>query len=410
MAIERSSSKNQSPVVASSPMQAHLLLLWTRRWYILGVALVVAVLTYGAMWLVPEEFEASVAVYVNRMDVYDIQAINPNTVMSLAKNPELLRAVYDDFVAKFGVKPGDFEKFVKQFDVKSEILQDTTVKKEVSPVLELKVRFRGREQTRFLAESWVRHLVRKYGNVALDEAAVRADAMGKQDERLGNELRRLDAEKAQLESRLARDRKFYAEILDVLAPSDMPEALEPRQIAVDKNASNLQVMIHQPIPKPEGLLARYARLQLELDRLRAGLRAETTQTVEQLAAEEKVLSGSIVRLENQLQVLQESLARTQEALGTVTREYQLKRTEQEKLHAALDIYRSVAAARVSAEADGLPIASNVRAVSMPVMPELRVWPKRTLVAAGAAVAAVIFYALGLIAQVSFAGLVPRKQS
>lgn len=387
-------------------MQAHLLLLWTRCWYILGVALVVAVLTYGAMWLVPEEFEASAAVYVNRMDVYDIQAINPNTVMSLAKNPELLRAVYDDFVAKFGVKPGDFEKFVKQFDVKSEILQDTTVKREVSPVLELKVRFRGREQTRFLAESWVRHLVRKYGNVALDEAAIRADAMAKQDERLASELRRLDAEKAQLESRLARDRKFYAEILDVLAPSDLPASF----LNASAREQSQVTLIHQPVPKPEGLLARYARLQLELDRLRAGLRGETTQTVEQLAAEEKVLSGSILRLENQLQVLQESLARTQEALGTVTREYQLKRTEQEKLHAALDIYRSVAAARVNAEADGLPIASNVRAVSMPVMPELRVWPKRTLVAAGAAVAAVIFYALGLIAQVSLAGPMPRKQS
>ncbi|MCX7624833.1 MAG: hypothetical protein N2Z21_01255, partial [Candidatus Sumerlaeaceae bacterium] len=397
MAIERTSQSLRDSDKTNVRGKKHLLVLWQHRWYLVGVALVVGILTYGAMWFVPEEFEAKAAIYVSRMEIFDIPPINPNSVVSLAKNPELLRAVYDEYVTKYGTKPGDFEKFVKQFDVKAEVLQDTTVKKEISPVLELKVRFRGREQTKFLADSWVRNLVKKYGNISLQEAKLRAEAMAKQQDSLEASLRRLDQQRAELEGRLARDRKTYAELLDVLAPSDLPEAREPRNVAIDRNASNLQVTINQPLPKPEGMLARYARIQLELERARAGLATDSTVSVSQLMKEEQVLSATIARIQDNLQFAQKAMSETQRELASVLRLQEMKMAELHQLHRALDIYHAVAAAEVSWNGEGLPVGSDMRAVSQPVMPELRVWPKRTFLAAGAAVAGMIFYALGLLA-------------
>ncbi len=409
MAIERSESsgfRHPAPSVAAERM----LLVWSHRWLLLTVAVIVAIGTYIAMWFVPEEFEVKTAVYVNRMEIFDIKPISPLTVAALAKNPGLLGGVYEEYTTKFGQKPGDFEKFVKQFDVASETLQDTTVKKEFSPVLELKVRFRGKEQTYFLAESWVRNLVTKFGNVALEEAKKRAEAMGKRDQELEAELTALDQEKAKLASQVVGHRKILAETLDVLAPSYLPESFDhvARQFT-DKNVANLNVTINQPPVKPEGLWSRYLRLQLDLERARAGLPVSSTATLEMLAREERVLSDTIVQLNTRIRELEVTLAQTQERLNMVSRIYDDKLAERQRLRSALDVYRSVAAAYSEWDGKGLPAAGDLRALSAPVMPQLRVWPKRTLVAGAAAIAALfITVAILFLRQLLVATTTERK--
>ncbi|MGB9691473.1 MAG: hypothetical protein ACPL7D_04835 [Candidatus Sumerlaeaceae bacterium] len=409
MAIERSSSISSTGAVATVAAE-RLVYLWSYRWLILAVGFFVALLTYLAMWFVPEEFEAKTAVYVDRMEIFDIRPISPMTVAGLAKNPELLRRVYDEYTAKFGNKPGDFEKFVKQFEVASETLQDTTVKKEFSPVLELKVRFRGREQTRFLAESWVRNLVTKFGNVSLEEAQKRADAMGKRDRQLDAELAALDKERAELDSQIVGRRKLLAETLDVLAPAEWPEApLDAMNARNTPNAANVLVSVNQPPPKPEGLWSRYLRLQFELERARVGLPLATTATAELLAKEESVLSSTILQLEARIRQLETLLAQTQQRLSTVSRLYDEKQAERQRLRSALDVYRSVAAAYFEWDGKGLPTAGDLRALSAPVMPDVRVWPKRTLVAAGAAFTAVLLTIAILLVRHMIAGASPSRR-
>lgn len=387
MAIERMSPHEGT--LPPSRLLDNLQYLWSLRKLIVGIAILVGILTYGLTWLIPEEFEAKGAVYVARMSIYDIPPLNPATAATLAKNPELLRAVYDDFAAKFGTKPGDFEKFVKQFDIKSETLQDTTVKKEVSPVLEMSVRFRGREQTKFLLEAWQKHFIQKFGNVSLEEARLRAESMDKRARALEGELSQLDAEKAQLAARLVRERKFLAETLDVLAPSELPEESERAQIIKEKGGSNVQLNIFQPVPKPEGLLGRYWRLQWELARARAGLADPSTTPVARLVAEESVLSATIATSQHQIEQIEKRLASTAERLAVLSRLIEEKSTELQHLHSALDIYRNVAACYVPWDGRGLPKGSDLQVISAPVMPELRVWPKRTLIAGIAALLAVV---------------------
>ncbi len=391
MAIERSHPNQSSS--AAQPVAERFLYLWSRRALIASVTLAVAILGYVAMWFVPEEFECSAAIYVNRLHIFDISPLNPTTVKGLAKNPELLREVFDDFTMKYGRKPGEFEKFIRQFDVKSEILQDTTVRKEVSPVLELTVRYRGREQTRFLLESWIVHLVRKFGNLSCDEAKQRVEVMEKQHAALEKKLRSLEAEQSLLSSQIVRERKLLAEALDTLAPAELPELRENLLQASARNAT--QVYINQPISKPEGLLGRYYRLQVDLERTRLGSESQTSSPAE-LAAEERALSATISRLQSEIREHERSLAQLQERLTAVTRGIQETIEERARLRDPLDRFRAVAASYRAWDGQGLPTAGDLRAVSMPVMPELRVWPKRTLVGAVAGIAAFMLSVAGLL--------------
>jgi len=386
MAIERYSPTANSD---SHAFVEHLLLLWQRKLTIVGFAVAVGVLTYLAMWFVPEEFEAKAAVYVNKMNIYDIPPVSPMTVAALAQNPELLKAVYDDYAARYGRKPGDFEKFVKQFEVKTDILQDTTVKKEISPVLELKVKYRGREETAFLLRSWLEHLVRKFGNVSVEEARLRRAAMNRQDEALDKELRNLESERASLANQLVHQRKLIAEMLDILAPADYPEIPLYTAKFQERGVNNFEVYVNQRVPKPEGLMRKYLVHRLELERARAGLADAVTTPIAQLEKEEQVLSATISQCQEQLRQLEKVAASIEERLATVTRNIEEKRRERQQLHNALDIFSAIASAYVSWDGKGLPAGADIRVLSMPVTPDLRVWPKRTLVAALAMVLAAI---------------------
>ncbi len=374
-----------------------LIYLWQRKHWPVGIALVVAVLTYGAMWFVPEEFKTSAVVYVNRLQYYDQHQVNPNTVVMLAENPELLRQVYDDFTEKFGRKPGDFEKFVKQFEAKTETLQDTTVKKEVSPVIELSVKYRGREQTRFLLESWQRRLIEKFGNFATLEARLRAEKVAAQVEQIEKEIRAAEAEQARASAELAFQQKLLAEKMDLLAPAELQKVMPLYQPRL-QDASNLQVLIQQPIPKPEGMVSRLARVRLQIEKIRASDGDAATTELLQLQAEERLLSSSITQLEKEIAELQSRVAALQETLSRASRAIDSKMQTLQLINKYLDGLRAAAASYREWDGTGLPTAGDLRVLSQPVLPELRVWPKRTLVAGIAAVAAFLLTTVWLLIQ------------
>jgi len=385
-----------------------LVYLWKNKRWPVGIALAVAVLTYIAMWFVPEEFKTSAIVYVNRFQYYDQHQVNPNTVVMLAENPELLRAVYDDFTQKFGRKPGDFEKFVKQFEAKTEILQDTTVRKEVSPVIELTVEFRGREETRFLLESWQRRLIEKFGNFATAEARLRAEKVAAEIAQVESEIRAAEAQQARASAELAFQQKLLAEKMDLLAPAELQKVMplyQPRM----QDASNLQVLIQQPIPKPEGMVSRLARVRLQIEKLKvSGADANSTE-VAQLQAEERLLSSSITQLEKEIAELQSQVAALQETLSRATREIDTKMQTRQVMQRYLDGLRTAAASYREWDGTGLPTAGDLRVLSQPVLPELRVWPKRTLVAGIAAVAAFLLTTVWLLIQNSLSTIsLPRR--
>ena len=213
-----------------------------------------------------------------------------------------------------------------------------------------------------------------------------------------------EQERARLASEILGERKMLAEALDVLAPSDLPEARENARASAGPTAEGLQfylnqpLYINQPVPKPEGLLARYLRLQLDIERVRRGGASGTTASLQQLALEEDALSATITRIQSNVSLHENALAGMQQRLSAVIRMISDKVSERARLRDPLDRFRAVAAAYVHWDGKGLPVAGDLRVLSQPVMPELRVWPKRTLVAGATALVAVLLYVSFLLVR------------
>jgi chromosome segregation ATPase len=323
--------------------------------------------------------------------VFEESPPHPNTVVALARNDELLKKVLDEYTQKFGTKPVEFEKFVKQFEAKTEVLQDTAVKKEVSPVVGLTVKFKGREETRFLMESWIRNLVRNFGNFALTEAKLKYEAIRKQEEALDKDLREGETEQARLLAELPLQQKFLAEKMDLLAPAEMrrPTITSLPQL---EDSNNMQIVMEQTPAKPPGLLARLSEARLALERAKKGVVKPETSTVAELEIDVQTLDDAITQTQASIGDLQKNVAELQQKLSTVTRDIQVKSQTQRHLHKFLDGVKTVSATYHDWDGTGLPTAGDLRALSEPVLPELRTWPKRTMVAAVAA-AAVFFLSL-----------------
>jgi uncharacterized protein involved in exopolysaccharide biosynthesis len=388
-----------------------LLHVWRRKWWIVGPAFAVLLLTYVGMVFWPSEFKASAEIYVNRLIVAQVDEVrSPTTVASLLESSHLLRKVRDEYQARFGQAPV-FEKFVKQFKTKTQVVQDTTVKKDVSPVVSLTVQTVGAEQARFLIESWTRLAVKEFGNYASAEAREKVAALTKEDERLENELKTAEGLRAKYAAELPLHAKMLAEKLDLLTPSELPEPVRASMGSLEGQASSFQVVMDQALAKPvrgPGLVARLSEAQLAVERAKIGARDGGTSPVLELEHEVQVVSSSIARTRADIESIQGTVADLRQKLDSVTREVQVKTQMQQQLHKYMDHLNAVAAAYREWDGQGLPSAGDLRVLSQPVLPELRAWPKRTLVAGIAAVTAFMICLAGVLVSLYLRELVEAQ--
>lgn len=386
------------------PLGPHLLYLWQRKAWILIPGLVIFALTYIAMRFVSEEFKATGALYVNRLMTGQErdEVLNPATVAQLLKSDMLLRQVRDEYMQTFNIsRMSEFEKFTRRFHVNTEILQDTSVRKDVSPVLELEVQSDGTSETQFLMESWIRHFMKLYGNIAASEAVQKRDNLMREIQSIESEMQSTEQKKTSIDTRLALQQKLLAQCMDILAPADLPQ--KPVQIShpaatdmVDTRSggeSTVQVSVNSQ-NKPVGLLSRLADVKVKLMQSTSGESGSTSTAP--LQAEASAISAVIRDTETSISQLQTVVADLQREAARLDRDIDYKRTTLDRLHVSLNRYNVAAAISKQAVENGMPVGGDVRAISMPVTPELRVWPKRTFVAAGAALAAMLFIAVALL--------------
>lgn len=359
---------------ASDPLGPQILLLWKRRWLIIGVAILAAVLTYVALLFVNSKYKVSAEIFVNRLPaVPEGETPNPDTVAALLKSQSVIEDVRDDFTEKFSVAPPKIEDFIKAFSVESTVLQDTTVRKELSPVLALTVESTGAEETRYILESWIRNFIQEFGNYTVEEAVAKRDAYIAEKDRLETQILQYSQQKSELDSKLPYVKKLLAEKLDQLSPArlNMKSADEPR------DQSSMQFIVQTPRMMP-GLLERYAELRL---RERAGDLSTTG------ASEMSALQESIDEVRTSVTAAQTAYADVLFAHDKVDRELALLEGTRRSIDQAITRF-SVAAAVYKENTSGtLPAGGDIRALTMPVTPEARVWPKRTVSALVAGIVA-----------------------
>jgi uncharacterized protein involved in exopolysaccharide biosynthesis len=352
------------------------------------------VLTYGLLNMVPNQYEAAAEIYVNRLGYQPADPPNPSTVATIAKSDEVLLLVRTEFLAKYKVKAPEFERFVRQFTVKSEVLQDTAVKKDVSPVLVLSVRSEGTEQTQFLMQSWTQAIVKMFGNFASEEARSKLASLQDQAAKLEREIQAAETEKARYYAELPLQEKLFAETMDLLAPARFIAPADPfASVPGAPQQVNLQVERSQP---PPGLLAQRARLQIQLERVRAG--AAGTSAPKELEAEVRALDSVIAATRKDLAELQQKVQDVRVRFDAASRRASVLTETQRSLSKEMDNFIRAAAFYRDFKPGAPPAGGDLRVLSQPVKPELKVWPKRTTFAGIAAVIVALFAMVAILTR------------
>lgn len=362
--------RDESP----DPLAPQILLLWQKKWLILGIGFLTAVVTFVALLFVKPSFQVTAEVFVNRLpSVPEGETPNPDTVASLLKSSSVLGKVRDDFVRKFNEEPPPIERFVKAFSIKSTVLQDTTVRKELSPVLQLEVESEGAEQTRFIMESWVRHFIADFGNYMVQEALVKKDAYMQQKDALEQEMLAVSRQMYAVEARLPLIRKNLAEKLDQLSPARL------RTSSAEEESNTVQFIIQAPRMMP-GLLERFSEIRL---RERAGTASTTAP------AEMRALSMAIQDVNTSVAQIEVEYAETLAEDARLTREMKMLTETRKAIDEAITRFTVASAVYRAPQVEGLPAGGDIRALSMPVLPEQKVWPKRSIAAVIAGIVGVI---------------------
>ncbi|MBX7247343.1 MAG: hypothetical protein K1X53_17755 [Candidatus Sumerlaeaceae bacterium] len=396
MAIQR---RDETPDL----LAPRLHFLWARKWWLILPTLIVGVAAFFSANLMSDEFRVNGEIATSILTVTDVNqnipAPNPTTVATLLKSDQVFRKVRDEYVAKFNAKPPLFEKFTKLFTVKTEILQDTAVKKEMSPVISLSVQAQGKEETRFLMEAWTRVFLKEYGNYIIEEARLKVASLKSENDRIEKVLAALEKENAVIQADLVFQDKLLGEYMDLLAPADSRWRLQRDFPAVTRKDIQQQVNIDQAMASSSnrtGLIARLVATQVELEKNRSSAAPDKAQKVAELSGEAAALQTQIADIQTTIVALQAKVSGLQSRFTQTNREMDIQSGLMKHVQDFMDKVNAVAGAyRQMAEGDMLA-GGDVRILSQPGTPELRVWPKRSIVASSAAAAAFIICLCALL--------------
>lgn len=389
------------PLVRSNdsrdPIAPYVILLWKKKWLIGGVAILTAVLTYVALLFVSSTFRVHAEIFVNQLpSVPEGQTPNPDTVASMMMSQSVLGKVRDDLVEKYEIEPPPIERFGKAFKVNSTILQDTTVRRELSPVLELTVEGKGPEATRFTMERWTHHFVSDFGNYVVQEATLKRNAYLEEISQVESRMAELTGQRVAIETQLPYLRKIYAEQLELLSSARLRENSRG-----DDGSNNASVEVYMPAARMKpGLLERLSELRLQI---RSG---EAPTTAAQAVA---ALQASINDTETSIAAIQQEYARAINEDDRLSREILMFEQLRTNLNSALARVSVAAAVQRHGDDNGLPTGGDIRALSMPVTPEARIWPKRTFAAAAAGVAGGVLAVFFVLLSNYIANLTPVRR-
>ncbi len=394
---------------------------WQHRWWIIGVALFFTVATYLVQrYMLHEEFKVTAQVYSTRFNASD-DARYPDVVAEIATSRYLLDKVRIDYKNQFHPKRVPYiEDFVKQFKTKTSTVQDTAVKKDFSPIIELTVQSAGREETKFLMDQWLKHLVEEQGNYAIDEARLRLTAAHNRLAEVQKVAVAAEQRQAKAAAELAWTEKLLAEKMNILAPSNLARPLMPRTQSVNDSAAqagtnaitlnidhSVQNLTNDSTNNPsKGLIFQLHQATIAL---RLAEKDNDTSTIKSSKDLIEELNRSIEETSTSVAQLQERVADLNAEVSAATREVEEARGRMREIHFFADRIEAIASSYYLSTENGLPVAGDMRVLAGSVIPDLRVWPKRTIISVCIGAGVMIFYCLWLLFSLWLTGLLARSE-
>lgn len=386
--------------------------LWKRRWIIMVATAATLVGTYlGVRLFHDNQYESRALVLVREQPrttsvESDRPGMFPPAFRSMFTSDETIQFVRNQYNAmvESGALPAEdghrrittpLEKLRPWFQAQSATTVDTTVTTEFSPVIELRARGMSPGMARTLADLWVLRCLNRYGNIMDEEAAFLLEASfdrredladgleetQAEQERLRQALRLVDAKIASRTRQLTNARIPYRR--DLLADSVLGFGMQ-------SGARETNVTVEGQQAGEPGLYERRTELEVALasataDEDQADAARRTLAEVERKITQ---IEGEIATLRQEAAGLQGQLARA--AMKNLGLEYAAR------LNATLISQAESALRPVDLEGEdfGASKFSALRVVAEPSLPDLRVWPKRTLIA-GLAALSMLVLCLGL---------------
>ncbi|MDK2971134.1 MAG: hypothetical protein PWP23_889 [Candidatus Sumerlaeota bacterium] len=389
--------------------------LWKRRFWIVGLSLLALVGTYVGLWLFhPNVFETRALILVreqprmNNME-NDKPGIDPPSFRGMFTSDEVIEYVrrqYNTMVedgffdgepeGQHAVIETPLEKLRPRFRTASSATVDTTIITEYSPVIELQVRGNSQGQALALMNLWTSHLLEKYGNLLNEEARFLIDSTRRRTEDLKQELgtivaqqTELQAERELIEARIdsnlrqltwAPRRKQEAPVDNEIIGFNMYSGPRESSLTIEQNK----------IEGPMGLYELQTQLLLEKTRLEA--RNSDGALNEELAQ----LEAEIAEVETRIPEIEQQVRTGSATAAALASQIASLGVELNRLQYAVRLNSTVGAPAeallraVDEEAgEGDPLSDSIRRygtlrlLSKPVVPQEKIWPRRSLLSLGA---------------------------
>lgn len=387
-------AENDREIPPSGLMTAdYMLHLWRRRWWIVGLTVASFVVCYLAIRaFAGETFETRALIYVRQQPPINLEDQEPGlpapAFRSMFTADHTLAFIRDQYNERFANDPEfpdtitlPLEKYRDRFSAGSATLVDTTVSTEYSPVIELRARGTSTWQSRRLMELWIQRILNKYGNMLSEEAQFLAQSSRSRAEELKEEVQQLVSEKKLIEKQQGLVEARLASALRQLT-------LMPQPKLSDVISNDIMGFNMRAGPERTGLTIE----QFGADS-QPGLwerRTEMTIELAGLESDSRADAGEITRLKAQLARVEELIPQIEQQVADLGGEavelasrvaglgVELNRLEYAvRLNSTVSSQAEAKLRAVSASGEEF---STLRLLEEPVSPQIRVAPKRTLIA------------------------------
>jgi len=398
--------ENDPTTLTTAELVSHL---WKRRFLLLFLPIVTVGLTYILIRTFGgETFESTASVMLRDRPVDERNTlenrslwIDPPTYKDILLNDETLKGVVDAARAKFGSEFGDekYEKIKEGFQVRTVTTRDTAVVTTFSPVIEISARGPKPEISKFMVDEWIKRAVEMYGTLGAADAVAVAKATAEVAAVKNEELREAKQAEAEIDYELDRlkvlidaySTLFYDKNIKSRVTIEAPP--EPGT----QEAGEYEPWEENPYRMANmGLLVQRSQVMMAIAELQPSANEYEKAKREKLERRLDKIEFLINETNENIVKLSEEAARLE---GVVAKHRSTRTAADNALKSLNEMAGFAAADSILIPDSGDSQSSGVlRVVSQPIVPELRVGPKRSILSIAAGMAMGVFLLLSVIGE------------
>jgi subunit length determinant Wzz-like protein len=381
----------------------YMLDLWRKRlWVIIGTLICMGISAVFVQYIAKEKFRSKAQIMIKepkRVTDSEPKSLTPVSYEFILLSDDLLLKVRDKFAdaVKIDKKFFKFELFKKAFKVESEVIQDTTVKKEFSPVMTICADSGSPENARLLVEIWLDFFLDQYGDILAGQSDFKSRYYAEKKKEITDALSLKEKKFYELRRKLPfKIRQLTAKEI-MLAPVSATLDFQDvrRSYYKYRDTNNVEVQMKQPerMTGAKGLEKMLLDIEIELTKVRA---EKNESKIASLEAEKKLIETKITQIMGNIDTLQSECSEMEIEFQALARDVSSLRDQYQYV---MDLKN-----QADVEVGGLNYSRKMKTsertdiimLGEPTLPEMRIFPKKTSTCLIAGIIGFILSCLALI--------------